>query len=417
MSKESGIFAELKVIDCASFIAGPAAATILSDFGADVIKVEPPGTGDPYRFLYRLEPNPSSSKNYFWQLTNRNKRSIALNLKSPASVEILQKLILGADVFVINFPPHVRRVLRLTYQDVSKLNPKIIYADISGYGEKGPEADKPGYDVTAYWARTGLMNSARDLNSPPAFPVAGIGDHATASTLYCSIVTGLYRREKTGTGCHVSTSLIGEGAWAVGGWLQAALDGAIPAKQIDRTSPLNALVNTYQTEDIRWLMLAFVQEDKDWPGLIKAMNRLDLLTDNRFVDTKRRRENVKVLTKILEETFLTKPIDYWREALDKENVTFGVVQTIEELATDAQLIQNDIILPIQNGTDKNSFTVDSPMKIKEEVKVQPKPAPGLGQHTIEILSELGYDATEIDALQTSGAIPNPSYPRVKPHQV
>ena len=407
MSKSSGIFEGLKVIDCASFIAGPAATTILSDFGADVIKVEPPGTGDPYRFLYRLSPNPSSDKNYFWQLTNRNKRSIALNLKKPASVEILQKLIKEADVFVVNFPPHVRKALGLTYDVVSKLNSRIIYADISGYGEKGPEADKPGYDVTAYWARTGLMNAARDLNSPPSFPVAGIGDHATASTLYGAIVTGLYRREKTGSGCHVSTSLIGEGAWAVAGWLQAALDGATPAKRIDRTAPINALVNNYQTEDNRWLMLAFVQEEKDWPGLVKSLNKPELLTDNRFAETKTRRENARDLTKILDEAFSTKPISYWREALDKENVVFGVVQTIEELATDAQLIQNDIIRQVENGSDTKSFTVDSPMKIQEEEKVQPRLAPGLGQHTMEILGELGYNSTQIDALSADGVIPQP----------
>ncbi|MES1219673.1 MAG: CoA transferase [Bacteroidota bacterium] len=402
MSKSAGIFAGLKVIDCASFIAGPAATTILSDFGADVIKVEPPGIGDPYRFLYKVSPNPSCDKNYFWQLTNRNKRSIVLNLKQPASVGILQKLIEQADVFVVNFPSHVRKALGLTYDAVSKLNSKIIYADISGYGEKGPEAEKPGYDVTAYWARTGLMNAARDLNSPPAFPIAGIGDHATASTLYGAIVTGLYRRVKTGTGCHVSTSLIGEGAWAVGGWLQAALEGAKPAKRIDRTSPNNALVNNYQTQDNRWLMLAFVQEEKDWPGLAKALNKMELLSDKRFTDTKTRRENAKDLTKILDEAFSTKPLSYWRDALDKENVVFGIVQTIEELSSDVQLIQNDIIRPLAN--DPGAFTVDSPLKIQEETKVQPGLAPGLGQHTIEILEELGYSSSEIDAFESNGII-------------
>src|SRR5471030_3189769 len=181
MIKEKGIFSDLKVIDCASFIAGPAAATILSDFGADVIKVEPPGTGDPHRFLYMVEPNPKSTKNYFWQLTNRNKRSISLNLKHPEGGKILKKLIADADVFVVNFPPHVRSPLGITYEQVSAINPKIIYADITGYGEKGPEADKPGFDITAYWARTGLMDSARNEGSPPALPVSGIGDHATAS--------------------------------------------------------------------------------------------------------------------------------------------------------------------------------------------------------------------------------------------
>ncbi len=404
MNQSQGIFAGIKVIDCASFIAGPASTTIMSDFGADVIKVEPPGTGDPYRFLYRLEPNPSSPKNYFWQLTNRNKRSLALNLKNPLSVEVLQKLIVTADVFVVNFPPHVRKGLKLTYEDVSRLNPRVIYADISGYGEKGPESDKPGYDVTAYWARTGLMNAARNAGSPPAFPVAGIGDHATASTLYGAIVTGLYRREKTGLGCHLATSLIGERAWAVSGWLQAALDGAVPARQIDRNAPLNALVNNYKTQDDRWLMLAFIQEDKDWPGLTRVLNRPDLLTDERFLDASARRLHAYQLREILDNAFMLQPVNYWRVALDKENVVFGVVQTLEELAADPQLIANDIIRTVQNGSGETSYTVDSPIKIQEEVKIQPKTAPYLGEHSTQVLAELGYSVTEITALLANGAI-------------
>jgi len=406
MSHNSGIFAGLKVIDVASYIAGPAAATILSDFGADVIKVEPTGIGDPYRYLYRVEGNPSSHKNYYWQLTSRNKRSLAVNLKTPAGVEIISKLIKEADVFVINFPPHVRKGLGLTYEDVSRINDKIIYADITGYGDKGPEADKPGFDETAYWARTGFMDFARSAGTSPVFAPAGVGDHAVASALYDGIVTALYRREKTGKGSHVSTSLIGAGAFAVGAWLQAALDGATPAKLFDRTHPINPLINTYQTQDGRWLMLVFVQEDKEWPGLVQTINRPELLIDVRFANGKARKENAVALTKILDEEFAAKPLSYWREMLDKLRLTFSVVQTIPELASDVQLLQNESIRQINDGTGK-SFTVDSPIKIEDEEKVQPGVAPALGEHSFEILSELGYDASQIDTLTASGIIGQP----------
>jgi crotonobetainyl-CoA:carnitine CoA-transferase CaiB-like acyl-CoA transferase len=401
-----GIFNGLKVLDCASFIAGPAAGTILSDFGADVIKIEPPGKGDPHRFLYALEPNPRNKRNYFWQLDNRNKRGLALNLKSPAAIEIMKKLLSTADVFIINYPPHVRQALGLTYENIRVLNPRIIYADISGYGEKGPEADKPGFDLTAYWARTGLMDSTRNAGSPPTIPVSGIGDHATASTLYGAIVTGLYRREKTGMGCKVSTSLVGEGAWAASGWIKAALDGSsVSGAATDRDKPHNALANTYATSDGRYLILVFVGEDKDWPGLVKALGRPDLLTDPRFVDSAHRHANAIELAQTLNQEFAKRPLNYWREVLDREHTTFGVVQTISEIAKDPQLIANDIIRPIEGANeDSGEFTVDSPIKIESEDKVRPRPAPRLGQHSIEILQEMGYKAAEILLLANAGVI-------------
>jgi crotonobetainyl-CoA:carnitine CoA-transferase CaiB-like acyl-CoA transferase len=401
-----GIFSGLKVLDCASFIAGPAAGTILSDFGADVIKIEPPGKGDPHRFLYALEPNPKNKRNYFWELDNRNKRGLALNLKSPAAVEIMKKLLSTADVFIINYPPHVRQALGLTYENIRVLNPRIIYADISGYGEKGPEADKPGFDLTAYWARTGLMDSTRNAGSPPTIPVSGIGDHATASTLYGAIVTGLYRREKSGMGCKVSTSLVGEGAWAASGWIKAALDGSsVSGAATDRDKPHNALANTYATSDGRWLILVFVGEDKDWPGLVKALARPDLLTDPRFVDSAHRHANAIELAQVLNQEFAKRPLNYWREVLDREHTTFGVVQTISEIAKDPQLIANEIIRPIEGANeDSGEFTVDSPIKIESEDKVRPRPAPRLGQHSIEILQEAGYQLADILLLANKGVI-------------
>ena len=207
MTTES-IFSGLKVVDLASFIAGPGATTVLSDFGADVIKVEPPGIGDPYRFLYRTPPNPPLKENYTWQLTNRNKRSVAIDLKNPRSAEVLARLVKWADVLVTNFPPRVRKSLKVSYEDLSPLNPRLIYADITGYGEEGAEADKPGFDITAFWARSGLMQFTRNASSPPAIPVPGIGDHATAISLYAAIVTGLYRREHTGQGWPVRREVL-----------------------------------------------------------------------------------------------------------------------------------------------------------------------------------------------------------------
>jgi len=266
MPTDNNIFSGVKVVDIASFIAGPAAATVLSDYGADVIKVEPPRVGDPQRYLDKAPPNPSSELHYAWELTNRNKRGIALDLKSPEASEILRRLVQWADVLVTNYPPKVRHPLGLSYESIAPLNPRLIYADITGYGAKGPEADKPGFDVTAYWARTGLMDVVHDADSAPTLSLPAMGDHATAVGLFAAIVTALYVRERTGKGGHATTSLIAAGAWAAGLWVEGALHGARFYGQHNRKAPTNALVNPYRTSDGRWLMLCLFQ-DKDWPGV------------------------------------------------------------------------------------------------------------------------------------------------------
>jgi crotonobetainyl-CoA:carnitine CoA-transferase CaiB-like acyl-CoA transferase len=207
-------------------------------------------------------------------------------------------------------------------------------------------------------------------------------------------------------GCKVSTSLVGEGAWAASGWIKAALDGSsVSGAATDRDKPHNALANTYATSDGRWLILVFVGEDKDWPGLVKALARPDLLTDPRFVDSAHRHANAIELAQTLNQEFAKRPLNYWREVLDREHTTFGVVQTISEIAKDPQLIANNIIRPIEGANeDSGEFTVDSPIKIESEDKVKPRPAPRLGQHSIEILQEIGYKLADILLLANAGVI-------------
>jgi len=177
------IFSGLKVVDLASFIAGPSAAVILSDFGADVIKVEPP-SGDLWRIANHLPPQPVAEDAYPWHLANRNKRGIALDLKSPSAQQVLEKLVKWADVLIVNTPHPARARLKLEYQDVVRWNPRLIYADISGFGDKGPDANLPGFDITSYWARSGLLSMTRDAGAPPTWPVAGSGDIPRSSPLF-----------------------------------------------------------------------------------------------------------------------------------------------------------------------------------------------------------------------------------------
>jgi formyl-CoA transferase len=406
MSSTDNIFSGLKVLDVASFIAGPAAATILSDFGANVIKIEPPTVGDPYRYISATPPYPVSDVNYGWNLNNRNRRSIALNLKSEEAKKILCRLVEQADVFITNFPPKVKAGLGLSYEILWALNPRLIYADLTGFGAEGPEADKPGFDITAYWARSGLMDVTHDAGSPPSLPIPGIGDHGVASTLYSAIVTGLYLRERTGKGRYVTTSLLAEGAWAAGDWIEGALNGAKFYPQHDRRTPPNAMLNPYRTSDDRWLLLVAPQP-KDWVNLVNAMGLSKLLEDPRFADPKSRAKNAAEIVRILDPTFAAKPLAHWREVLDEGRVIFGVVQTLEEMAHDPQALANGILAAFDKPPGRATHTVSSPLQVMGYEKVVPTRGPDLGEHGAAILAEAGFSAAEIASLAASGAVQLP----------
>src|SRR6202171_3594820 len=268
------IFSGLKVVDFSSFIAGPAAAVILSDFGADVIKVEPP-RGELWRIGNKIPPQPIAPEAYQWHLNNRNKRGIAVNLKSPGAAKILRRLVEWADVLIVTTPHPARKKLGLEYEDVAPWNPRLIYADLTGFGEKGPDASLPGFDITAYWARSGLLSLTRDAGAPPTLPPSGSGDHATAVTLFSAIVTALYRRERTGKGSYVTTSLLAAGVWASAVFIQGALCDATFFPLHDRLKPPNATLNVYRASDDTWFLIVVIPDH--WPALAKAIGRPDLL--------------------------------------------------------------------------------------------------------------------------------------------
>src|SRR5438105_1475065 len=282
------IFSGLKVVDLASFIAGPSAAVILSDFGADVIKVEPP-SGDLWRHGHQIPPQPQSKDAYPFHLANRNKRGIVLDLKSPGAHPILERLVKWADVFIVNTPRPPRKKLKLEYEDVAQWNPRLIYADLTGFGEKGPDAALPGFDITAYWARSGLLSMTRDAGAPPTWPVAGSGDNATAVCIYAAITTALYRRERTGKGSYVTTSLLAAGIWSASVFIQAALTKANFYGLHDRAHPANAALNVYRSSDGTWFVLV-VTPDKV-PVILKALSREDILKDPRFSDPAKLAQN------------------------------------------------------------------------------------------------------------------------------
>ena len=407
------IFSGLKVVDLSSFIAGPGAAVILSDFGADVIKVEPPN-GDLWRIGHKIPPQPQASDAYPWHLANRNKRGMTLNLKSTSAQQVLERLVKWADVLIVNTPHPARKKLKLEYDDVAQWNPRLIYADLTGFGEKGPDANLPGFDITSYWARSGLLSMTRDAGAPPTWPVAGSGDNATAVGLYSAIVTALYRRERTGKGSYVTTSLLAEGVWSASVSIQAALCDAKFFGLHDRKNPANAAMNVYRSADDTWFVL-LVTPDK-LAAVAKAIDRTDLLADPRFSDPTKLTQNMPQLTAILDELFGSQPMAHWNEVFNGVHVTFGPVRGPQEVVNDPQLRANDIVVPLEGAGGKLTLTVSSPIQVHGVTKTAARRAPELGEHNDEILKDLGFDAKTIDSLRATGAVPKPKESAAAAHK-
>src|SRR5215813_5799809 len=393
------LFAGLKVIDCASWIAGPAAATILSDFGADVIKIEPPGAGDPWRASV---PVPGKVTDYWWQLTSRNKKSLAIDLKHREGLRVLHRLIGAADVFVTNFPLPVRERLQIAAADLLAINPRLVYGSISAYGEAGEEAARTGFDATAYWARTGLMDMVRA--SPEIEPVRsmpGMGDHPTATALYAAIVTALYRRERTGRGGVAQTSLLQNGLWANGCFVQTRLFGEHVPHRAPRGQAPNPLANHYRCRDGRWFLMALHNEPRQLASFLKAIDAEHLAQDARFAATPQRRANAKALTAILDEVFLRRDLEEWRPILEKAGVTFGAVYSVDEAADDEQSREIGALVPFADGA---GLTVSSPFHLDGATKVAPVRAPAVGQHSERVLRDNGYSTDEIARLKALGVL-------------
>ena len=395
----------LKVVELATYVFGPAAGTVLGDFGAEVVHIEHPQIGDPYRMLPQLKPLPECEENYCWILTARGKKSIALDVRRPEGNEIARALVRRADVFITNLHPSVLAKLGMTWEALEPENPRLVYAHATGYGDQGLEVEKPGYDATAWWARSGLMDAVRPAGAVFALATAGMGDHPSAMALFGAIALALFDRERTGKGRRVRTSLCANGAWSNSILIQAALCDAKRYVPPTHATSLNALVNHYVCADGRGLYLAMVQEAVEWERLTHALGRPELATDPRFKELALRRANAPALVAILDETFAARPLEEWRRALDHHHVTFGIIARIEDLPGDPQLDANGIFRKVEGpGVRPGLRTVDSPIQLDGAPKASAGRAPELGEHGREILAGLGYSKERVDALVRDGVL-------------
>ena len=397
----------IRVLEVALYAYVPIAGAILADWGADVVKVEHPEYGDPMRGTAAWGiPAYTNGFAYLYELSNRGKRAMAVDLKVPEGLEVVLRLAEQADVFMTNFLPSARRSLGIDVADVMGRNPRIVYARGNGQGARGPDADRGGFDGISYWSRSGAAISATPPEEtwPNAMPGPGFGDVQSGMALAGGIAAGLLYRERTGRGVVVDGSLLAMGMWAMQPTIVAAdLVGLPQLPYPDREVPPNPLANTYRTSDGRFIMLAMLQSDRYWAELCTTMGRPDLAGDQRFATAEARESNTKECTAILTEVFATLPLEEWRIRLASQEGQWDVVNLPGELEKDPQVVANGYLQEVSYGDGRSITLVPAPVQFDEEPG-QLGPAPQHGAHTDEVLLELGLDWDEIIQLKLTGAV-------------
>lgn len=393
----------IRVLDVASYIAAPVATTMMADFGAEVIKIEPPG-GDTYRRISDNPGMPNDAGEFSWHLNNRNKKGLCLDLNNESGQAILRRLVERSDVFVSNYVKPVREKLKISWHDLKTINERLIYASLTAYGETGPEASKTGFDSTAYWARSGLMHMVRpDPAKGPARSLPGQGDHPTGVALFGAIMLALYERERSGKGSKVHTSLLANGLWASGFFAQAVITGGTAMMRPRREDMPNALTNHYQCQDQQWFLLTILNQEREWDSLLQAVDKPELAQDPRFQSRADRGKNAQALTEILDQVFSTKPWPYWRQRFAQYRLTLGVVNTLHDLANDAQILASDTLVKVNDQRIGAPLMINSPLWVEDYQKPEPLAAPQLGEHTAQVLQDSGFTETEIQNFKTAGA--------------
>jgi len=397
----------VRVIEVGGAAAMPLAGMLLGSWGAEVIHVEPPGRGDMQReFLSKgasgwARPN---SINYIWEHVGRNKKSIAINMGTPEGQALLHKLFLSADVFLNNLRPYELEKFKLTYEIVSGINPRIIYANLTGYGRRGPEKNTGGYDSVAFWARSGVMDLLHEADTAPNISRPAYGDSVTSLSLLAGVLAALFIRTRTGLGQEVDVSLFNTATYVLGFDVSGCLVTGEDAVRPQRRTMGNPIRNVYPTKDGRWIMLGMTNAQHYWPGFCQAIERPELEKNPKFATYEARMENSRELVEIIEKIFRTKTYAQWIEILQANRLVWSPVRTPLEATQDEQAQANDFFVEWNHPRYGKIKVVNNPIKLSKTSAEIKTPAPDLGEHTDPLMKELGYSDEEISALRAKGTI-------------
>jgi crotonobetainyl-CoA:carnitine CoA-transferase CaiB-like acyl-CoA transferase len=393
----------VRVVEMGVWIAGPAAAAVLADWGADVVKVEAPA-GDPMRRAFQAIAGLDMAGSPPFDVDNRGKRSVVLDTRTPDGRALARRLALGADVFVSNLRRDALERAGLGWESLSAENPRLVYAHVTGYGQDGPDRDRAGYDIGSFWARSGISHLLSQPGADPAGSRAGFGDHITASHALAGILAALFARERSGRGQLVDACLLRSGVYTIAWDMAVQLQLGVTAQAGKRSESVAPTVTSYRGGDGRWLWLLGVEGDRHWPTLCEGLGRADLKDDPRFASAAKRRESARELMAILDAEFAKRPLAEWLERFDEVDLWWAPVQTPEEVTRDPQAHAAGCFVDVPRADGSALRTVAAPVRFPGRDTLPRRGVPALGEHTEEVLRELGVDDEEIARLRARGVL-------------
>ena len=396
----------IRVVEAANWLAAPSAAALMADLGADVVKIENP-VGDAWRttLMRGRKPDfdPETDVDAAYELDNRGKRGVALSLEAPGASDVVKRMVADADIFITNLTaPRIARY-DLTWESLQQVNPQLIYVVLTGYGTRGPDNAMTAFDYSAFWSRSGIMSLIGEPDGPPMPCRPGQGDHATALNLLSGTLAALRLRDLTGEGQFVEVTLQRTGAWTIGADVATSLILEDQPPRIDRVQPGNPMFNSYETADGRWLMLVMPTGDRYWHPLCRALDQPEWSEDERFSSLMGRMEHTAELTGAMRDVFGSRTLEQWTPLLNAEALTWAPVAELPEVISDPQMDAMNAWTEI-DGPEGTFRTLNTPFDIAG-ADVGPRgPAPKTGQHTHEVLQELGLSDDELAELAASGAL-------------